>query len=62
MKRYCCDHQCVQGRCCPSFAPGVIDGPYRNRQTVALKKWLVRCAVWMYLLAVVWLVVVGSGL
>lgn len=54
MKRYCCDHHCVQGRRCPAFAPGVIDGPHLNRQSTALKKWLLRCAVLMFLLAVVW--------
>lgn len=30
MKRFCCDYQCQQGRQCPSFAPGVIEGPYRR--------------------------------
>lgn len=59
MKRHCCDHQCVRGRRCPSFAPGVIDGPYLNRQTVALRKWMLRCAVCMYLLALAWVLTGG---
>ncbi|MES1977534.1 MAG: hypothetical protein V4451_05825 [Pseudomonadota bacterium] len=30
MSRRCCDSQCQQGMRCPSFAPGVIEGPYRR--------------------------------
>lgn len=26
--RTCCDGLCQQGRQCPAFAPGVIDGPH----------------------------------
>lgn len=32
--RQCCDGQCVQGRHCPAFAPGVIDGPYGQARRV----------------------------
>ncbi len=29
-ERFCCDGRCCQGRGCPAFAPGVIDGPHRR--------------------------------
>ena len=31
-ERHCCDGQCLQGRPCPSFAPGVIQGPHWRRR------------------------------
>lgn len=30
MDRTCCDGRCMCGESCPSFAPGVIDGPYKR--------------------------------
>ena len=39
MKRRCCDGLCQQGRFCPAFAPGVIEGPYKRsvRRAAATK-------------------------
>ena len=31
-ERHCCDGLCVEGRICPAFAPGVIQGPYPRRR------------------------------
>lgn len=35
-ERHCCDGQCLRGQPCPSFAPGVIQGPYWRRRRLGL--------------------------
>ncbi len=51
-KRKCCDQLCQQGRHCPAFAPGVIDGykPTAWQRLVrtwrALWQWLGESAPW----------------
>lgn len=36
--RRCCDGLCNQGRRCPAFAPGVIEGPHRRGTLATLAK------------------------